>query len=352
MSRAAPRQKSDHRLHRHRFGPVPPERCHALLRFSCSGCGGRWRPIHRARRDEMAYDDRRDDMERERAQRERDQWRHQRGPRPERLGDRNARGLSDDPDYGSERYGFGATQGYGSEGAAGPMSSDPDGFFSAPGFDPSFGGPRFDRADVGSTGTHGVHPVSSAFGAGYGAGYGAGAGGFQSSARMFASMGRGGGAGGGQHDRQYSEWRSRQMEQLDRDYDDYCREKQSRFDTEFGAWRERRGKQRRAIGRAGEHMEVVGSDGSHVGTVDKVRGDSLILTRSDPEAGGIHHSIPCSWIETVDDKVCLNLTAEEARNRWREEQGGQALFERPASASTMSEENRSRNLSGADRRHD
>jgi hypothetical protein len=73
------------------------------------------------------------------------------------------------------------------------------------------------------------------------------------------------------HDPHYAEWRNRQIEQLDRDYDEYRRENQARFDKEFGAWRERRGEQRRAIGRVTEQMEVIGSDGAHVGTVDCTR---------------------------------------------------------------------------------
>jgi hypothetical protein len=36
-----------------------------------------------------------------------------------------------------------------------------------------------------------------------------------------------------------------------------------------------------------EHMEVVGSDGKHVGTVDhKESADLIILTNDDPNAGG------------------------------------------------------------------
>jgi hypothetical protein len=252
--------------------------------------------------------------------------------RPERMGDRNYRGETDNPDYGAPRYGSAATEGYGSEQGWGPQSTDADGFFSAPGFDAEFAyGPRFDRQDVGSTGTHGIHPVSSPFGAGYGAGFGAGAGGYRSSARRFAAMGRMGQGGGGQsrgHDPHYSEWRNRQVEQLDRDYDEYCRERQSTFDREFGEWRERRGRQRQAVGQVREQMEVVGSDGSHVGTVDGTSGDSIVLTKNDPNAGGVHHFIPCSWVETVDDKVRLNLSAEDAMNRWRDEQRNQALFER------------------------
>src|SRR5690606_4574219 len=114
------------------------------------------------------------------------------------------------------------------------------------------------------------------------------------------------------YDPHYEEWRNRQLSELDRDYDEYRREHQSRFEQEFGTWRERRQGQRQSLGRVSEHMEVVGSDGKHVGTVDKVRGDRIILTKSDENAGGHHHSIPCGWIDRVEDKVTINKTAEEA----------------------------------------
>lgn len=126
--------------------------------------------------------------------------------------------------------------------------------------------------------------------------------------------------GGGSEDHGYGEWRRRQIEQLDRDYDEYRREHQSQFDSQFGAWREKRTSQRGSLNKVGEHMEVVGSDGQHIGTVDKVRGDRIILTKSDPEAGGHHHSIPCSWIESVDDKVTVNKTHDEAQRQWKDEE--------------------------------
>ena len=200
-------------------------------------------------------------------------------------------------------------------------------------------GRRFDRIDAGSTGTHGAHPMASSSGGAYGAGYGSSASGYGSSARSSAAMGggrgamsQGGGFGGGRggdlHDRHYSEWRERQMQQLDQDYDEYRREHQSKFETEFGGWREKRQGQRQHMRRATEHMEVVGSDGQHIGTVDKVRGDRIILTKNDENAGGIHHSIPCSWIESVDDKVTVNKSASEAMEAWRDEERNRALFER------------------------
>ena len=171
--------------------------------------------------------------------------------RPQRLGDRDYRREGDDPYAGMERYGSDGSGNFG-PGDFHPGDSTPGGF-EGPGLDSEFGGPRFDRLDVGSTGTHGAHPVASPFGDAYGGG--AGGLGMGSSARNFALMqqqqqqGRQGGSqGGARHDPAYSEWRNRQIEELDRDYEEYCREKQSRFEQEFGAWREQRSQQRQSGG--------------------------------------------------------------------------------------------------------
>ncbi len=133
----------------------------------------------------------------------------------------------------------------------------------------------------------------------------------------------------GMHDRHYGEWRARQMEQLDRDYDDYARENQSRFEDDFSSWRERRQQKRGLLGQVREHMEVVGSDGEHVGTVDRTAGDRLILTKSDEDSGGVHHSLMCTAIDRVEgDKVMLDMPADEAKRKWRDENRDRALFER------------------------
>jgi hypothetical protein len=137
------------------------------------------------------------------------------------------------------------------------------------------------------------------------------------------------GVGGTPHDRHYNEWRQRQIEALDRDYDEYRRENQSRFESDFGSWRERRQGKRQLLGQAREHMEVLGSDNEHVGTVDRVAGDRLILTKSDPEAGGAHHSLMCTAIDRIEgDKIFLDMTADQAHRRWRDESRERALFER------------------------
>ena len=130
-------------------------------------------------------------------------------------------------------------------------------------------------------------------------------------------------------DPQYGEWRQRQIDSLDRDYDEYRRENQSRFERDFAGWRDQRQTKRQLLGQVREHMEVLGSDNEHVGTIDRVAGDRLILTKSDPESGGTHHSLMCTAIDRIEgDKVILDASAEQARMRWRDESRDRALFER------------------------
>jgi hypothetical protein len=131
-----------------------------------------------------------------------------------------------------------------------------------------------------------------------------------------------------EHDPHYRNWRDRQLESLDRDYDEYRREHQNRFDSEFGSWRRTREGQRQLLQRVQEHQEVVGSDGEHIGTVDHVRGDRILLTKSDADARGHHHSIPSAWITSVEDKVTVNKTADQAKQHWRDEErnSGGGLF--------------------------
>ena len=66
-----------------------------------------------------------------------------------------------------------------------------------------------------------------------------------------------------------------------------------------------------------EHMEVIGSDGNHLGTVDHVEGNSIKLTKSDPKAGGQHHYIPLDWVDKVDQKVRLSKPCDAAMRDWK-----------------------------------
>jgi len=136
------------------------------------------------------------------------------------------------------------------------------------------------------------------------------------------------GMASGIHDPHYSEWRRRQIEALDRDYDDYRRENQSRFESDFSAWRSTRQRKRQLLSQVREHMPVVGSDEEHVGTVDMVRGDRIVLTKSD-SPDDRHHSLHCSMIDRVEgDRVILDQPAAEARKLFSAESGDKPLFER------------------------
>lgn len=67
-----------------------------------------------------------------------------------------------------------------------------------------------------------------------------------------------------------------------------------------------------------EHMEVLGSDGQHVGVVDGVEGQQRIkLTKDDPESDGMHHYIPMDWVDHVDAHVHLNKSSHEAKREWK-----------------------------------
>jgi hypothetical protein len=67
-----------------------------------------------------------------------------------------------------------------------------------------------------------------------------------------------------------------------------------------------------------EHMEVIGSDGQHVGTVDHVEGaDKIKLTKSDAKSGGQHHLIPVAWVERIDSKVHLKKSSRDAMAQWQ-----------------------------------
>lgn len=66
-----------------------------------------------------------------------------------------------------------------------------------------------------------------------------------------------------------------------------------------------------------EHATVVGSDGGHVGTVDHVGKGEIKLTKSDADAGGLHHYIPLDFVIAVEgDQVRLDRSADEVKKEW------------------------------------
>lgn len=84
-----------------------------------------------------------------------------------------------------------------------------------------------------------------------------------------------------------------------------------------------------------EHMEVVGADGVHIGTVDKIEGDRIKLVKKDSGAdiegagGGLHtdhhHFIPGGLVAAVEgDQVRLSANADVAVT-FEEERSGEEL---------------------------
>ena len=65
-----------------------------------------------------------------------------------------------------------------------------------------------------------------------------------------------------------------------------------------------------------EHMEVLGSDGAHVGTVDHMEGaDEIKLTKDDRDAAGKDHYIPLAWVVHAEMKVHLKQCGDDAKAR-------------------------------------
>ena len=73
-----------------------------------------------------------------------------------------------------------------------------------------------------------------------------------------------------------------------------------------------------------EHMEVIGADGAHVGTVDGVEGGRIKLTKADSGQGshqGHHHYISLGLVAGVEgDKVRLSANGDVAV-QFEEEEG-------------------------------
>ena len=74
-----------------------------------------------------------------------------------------------------------------------------------------------------------------------------------------------------------------------------------------------------------DHMEVIGADGVHVGTVDHLDGDRIKLTKKDSGQGsheGHHHYISRGLVAGIEgDKVRLSANADVAVTFEEEESG-------------------------------
>ncbi len=74
------------------------------------------------------------------------------------------------------------------------------------------------------------------------------------------------------------------------------------------------------LGNIRRQMDVVGSDGEHLGTVDHVDHNRIKLRRNDPAAGGQHHWLGQDMIDSVEgNTVRLAMPAAQARRSWQDE---------------------------------
>ena len=82
------------------------------------------------------------------------------------------------------------------------------------------------------------------------------------------------------------------------------------------------------LSRIQPHMEIYGADGARLGTVDKVEGDRIKLTRADSGSHGDHHHyISGGLVAAVEgDRVRLSANAANAA-LLEEEADGSALGE-------------------------
>ena len=73
-----------------------------------------------------------------------------------------------------------------------------------------------------------------------------------------------------------------------------------------------------------EHMDVIGADGAHLGTVDRVEGHRIKLKTADGGAhGGHHHYISTGLVADLEgDKVRLSASAANALLLEEEKGGG------------------------------
>ncbi len=75
-----------------------------------------------------------------------------------------------------------------------------------------------------------------------------------------------------------------------------------------------------------EGMEVIGADGVHVGTIDRIEEHRIKLTRKDSGQGsheGHHHFLAKGLVaEVEDDKVRLSTKGDVAVSLFEEEEAG------------------------------
>jgi hypothetical protein len=80
------------------------------------------------------------------------------------------------------------------------------------------------------------------------------------------------------------------------------------------------------LSRIREHMEIIGADGVHLGTVDKVEGDRIKMTRADSGSHGDHHHFISGGLVAAVEGNQVRLSANaDAAVLLEEERSGEAI---------------------------
>jgi len=75
-------------------------------------------------------------------------------------------------------------------------------------------------------------------------------------------------------------------------------------------------------------MDIIGADGVHVGTVDKVEGDRIKMVKADSGSHGNHHHFIAGGLVAAVEGNQVRLSAEGAAAvLLEEEEGGEAIMD-------------------------
>ncbi|TCR07209.1 DUF2171 domain-containing protein [Neorhizobium sp. JUb45] len=77
-----------------------------------------------------------------------------------------------------------------------------------------------------------------------------------------------------------------------------------------------------------EHAEIIGADGAHVGTVDRVEGNRIKLTKKDSGEGsheGHHHFVSLGLVAEVEGGIVRLSANADAAVLFEEEENGKSV---------------------------
>lgn len=83
------------------------------------------------------------------------------------------------------------------------------------------------------------------------------------------------------------------------------------------------------LSRITEHMEIIGADGVHIGTVDKVEDGRIKMTKADSGSHSDHHHyISGGLVAAVEGNQVRLSAAGNAAVLLEEEEGGESLSDK------------------------